>query len=132
MDNGIRQPEEVIRHASAYTAARRRMPPMLHVALDELARSSVKKLFARCSSLCDCKRHDILELVAESIRATQLIESRPRPNTTRQRLVEQPAIHEHIHGRIGCRDLHGAKHVVPTVRNVGHESVQVRPTITAQ
>ena len=89
-------------------------------------------MLARDFTLGDAQSHPILELVTESIRAAQLIESRPRPNTTRQRLVEQPAIHEHIHGRIGCGDLHGAEHVVPTARNVGQDCVQVRSAITAQ
>ena len=91
---------------------------------------------SRCSraivALGDAQRHHILELVAESICTAQLIECRARPYTACQRLVEQPAIHEHIHGRIGRVDLHGAEHVVPRPRNLGQDCVQVRGAIACE
>src|ERR1017187_129583 len=42
MNHGVRQPEQVIGNACANAASRRRMPPVLDVALDELARSGTQ------------------------------------------------------------------------------------------
>src|SRR5439155_16586766 len=66
------------------------------------------------------------------IRAAYLIESRARPDTAGQRLVEQPAIQQHIHGRLGCGDLYGTEHIVPPAADVTQDSVQVCGAVTAE
>src|ERR1017187_2275336 len=42
VDYGVRQPQQIVGNAGANAASRRRMPPVLDVALDELARSSTQ------------------------------------------------------------------------------------------
>ena len=89
------------------------MPPVLNVAFDKLARGGAQQMFARDTSFRDAERHHVLKLVAETVRAAQLIERRARPYAASERLVEQPAIEHQIHARIGRRHLDRAEHVVP-------------------
>src|ERR1035437_10339663 len=44
---GLGQPEVVVRAACAYAPALRRMPPVLHIALTELARCTTQQMFAQ-------------------------------------------------------------------------------------
>ena len=90
------------------------MPPVLNVAFDKLPRGRAQQMLARDFAVGDAQRHHVLELVAETVRAAQLIKRRARPDAARQRLIEQPAIHQHIHGRIGRGDLHGARACRPS------------------
>ena len=79
LDDGIGQPEQVVGDARAHSAPRRRMPPMLHVTLDKLARSRPQEMFARKFALRNRQRHHVLELIAKTVRAADLIESRRAP-----------------------------------------------------
>ena len=92
VDDGVGQPEQIVGDARAHAAPRRRMPPVLHVAFDELARGGAQQVLARDAGVATLKRHHILELVAETIGAAQLIERGARPDAARERLIEQPAI----------------------------------------
>ena len=77
---GVRQPEEVIGYARAHAASGRLVPPMLHVALDELPRRGLDDLRARQIGSRYRERHHVLKLVAKAVRATGLIERRARPD----------------------------------------------------
>ena len=89
-------------------------------------------MLARDFGFGDAQGHPVLELVAETVRAAQLIERCSRPDTRRQRLIEQPAIHENVHGRLGRGDLHGVEQVVPLARHFGKDRIQVCGAIAAQ
>ena len=89
-------------------------------------------MLARDARVRDAQSHSILELVAETISSAQLVERRARPDARGQRLVEQPAIHEDVHGGFRSSDLHGAQQAVPLARNFGKNRIQVCGAIAAQ
>ena len=55
------------------------------------------------------EREDVLELVAEAVRAARLVVARARPEPAGEVLVEEPAVHEEVEGVVGRRDLHGPR-----------------------
>ena len=61
-----RQPEQVVRAARARAAPRRLVPPVLHVALAELARRGPHEMLAREVGTDEDERRDVLQLVAEA------------------------------------------------------------------
>ena len=73
--------------------------------------------------------HAVLKLIAEAISARCLIESRAAPDPARQRLVEQPAIDQHIHFRIGRFYLQGAERFIPIVFDIRESGIEVRIAI---
>ena len=85
-----------VRKASAHAAAALRMPPVLHVALDELTRRGAQDVGARDIPFRVHERQGVLKLIAESERAAALIECRASPHTAGERLIETPAIEHHI------------------------------------
>ena len=89
------------------------MPPVLDVALGELAGRGPQQLLPRQVRPCRRQRHDVLELVAEAVRAARLVERRPRPEPAGQRLVEQPAVEQDVHRPVGRPDLDRGHQVVP-------------------
>ena len=42
------------------------------------------------------QRHHVLQLIAEAERAARLVIAGARPDAARQRLIEQPAVHQHV------------------------------------
>src|SRR5688572_15551453 len=62
----VRQPDEVVREASAHAASRLWMPPVLHVAFHELPGGSAHDLLSRHRGLGVQQRRRILQLVAEA------------------------------------------------------------------
>ena len=103
---GVGQPQQVVRDAGAGAAARRRMPPVLHVAFDELAAARrAADARARASGFEHRQRHHVLELIAEAVGAARLVERRARPDAAGQRLVEQPAVEQQVHRPIRRRHL---------------------------
>ena len=96
----VRQPGEVVGEPRAHAAAALRMPPVLHVALDELARRRAQDVLARhAPARRSTKRHHVLQLVAEAVRAAALVERRARPHPAGQRLVERPAVDHRVERR---------------------------------
>ena len=81
------------------------MPPVLDVALHELAGRGAQEVLAREVRPATRERHDVLELVAEAVGAARLVEGGARPEPARQRLVEQPAVEQDVHRAVGRRDL---------------------------
>ena len=75
----IRQPKQIVRDARAHAASRRRMPPVLHIAFDELARSGEQNLLAGNVAFRDAESQDILQLVAKSVGSADLVETRRVP-----------------------------------------------------
>ena len=76
-----RQLEEIVREARSNAPVPRRMPPVLDIALDELLGGRSEQVFPGELAPGGQQRDDVLELVAEAVRATGLIErgSRPQP-----------------------------------------------------
>ncbi len=78
--DGERQPEQVVRAAGARALARRRVPPVLDVPLDELAAGRAQQVLAREIGARQHQRHRVLQLVAEAEGAAGLRVPRPRPH----------------------------------------------------
>ena len=108
------------------------MPPVLNVTFDKLARCGAQQMFARDISFRHAERHHVLELVAETVCAAQLIERRTGPHAATERLVEQPAIEHEIHAGIGRRDLDRAEQVVPEPGDAAEHFVEICGSIALQ
>ncbi|MCY1520015.1 hypothetical protein D9M68_547810 [compost metagenome] len=109
----VGQKVEVIRHACAHAGTRWRMPPMLNVSLGKLARGSAKDVRSRFIVRAMDEGCDVLELVAKSIGAAGLVEPCSRPDTASQHLIEQPAVHHEVEGRIWRSDRDGVQQMIP-------------------
>ena len=95
----VRQPQQVVRKTRAQPAARWRMPPVQHVAFDELVRGVEQDLLPRERRIHGEERQRVLELIAESECAAGLIEGRARPQPAGQRLIGEPAVHHQVDRR---------------------------------
>ena len=84
-----RQPKIVVGKSCAYAAPRGRMPPVLHVALLELARGGLQNHLPRNLRQAVDQCHHVLQLVAEAVRAARLIERRSSPHAATERLIQQ-------------------------------------------
>ena len=94
----VRQPQQVVGEARARAAVARRMPPMEHVALDELVRGVEENLRARQLGPRVDESGCILELVAEAEGAARLVEGRAAPEPAGERLIAEPAVHHEVDG----------------------------------
>ena len=70
-------------------------------------------MLARELALRGDQSDHILQLIAEAVRAAGLVERRPRPQPTRQRLIGQPAIEHDVHRPLGRAHLDRALSIVP-------------------
>jgi hypothetical protein len=89
------------------------MPPVLHIALDELPRGGALLVGAGQLRLRGGERQHVLQLIAKAEGAARLVEAGAGPDAARQRLIEQPAIDQQVEGRIRRRDLDRAEQRVP-------------------
>src|SRR4051812_18356724 len=71
------------------------------------------------------QRGAVLQLIAKSIGAAGLIESRARPYAAGDRLIEQPAVQHDVHRAVRRLDLNGPKNVVPVSRDLFLDDTQV-------
>ena len=108
-----RQEEEVVGNAGADAAAGGRVPPVLHVAFLELPRRRAQDLCPRLLRGAVDDGHRVLELVAEAERPARLVERRPAPHATGERLVEEPAVEHQIHRRVRRADLDRPEDAIP-------------------
>ena len=115
----VRQPEIVVGNMCADAAARRRMPPVLHVAFAELMRGGTKQMFPGESWLSMHQRHHILQLIAEPVGSAGLIKSRSSPEPGAQGLIQEPAVRHHIHGGIGRIHVDRTERSIPEFMNTG-------------
>ena len=72
-------------------------------------------MLAQQSRLGVHERHRVLQLIAEPERSSRLIIAAAAPDTTRQDLIEKPAVGQHIERRIGRLDLYGAEGAQPVL-----------------
>src|SRR5215217_6991623 len=89
------------------------MPPMLHVAFLELTARAQQQLLTHEMRCGVYQRHHILQLIPEPEGATGLIVPATRPETTGKRLIDEPAIGEHIERLIRCFYMQGSQRVGP-------------------
>ena len=93
----VGQPEQVVGAAGARAAAAGDVPPVLHVALDELARGRAQQVLARRGpGRASDERHRVLELVAEAEGAARLVVAGAGPHAAGQVLVQEPAVQHHV------------------------------------
>ncbi len=111
------QPEIVVRTVRAHASTRRGMPPMLHVSIGKLTARAAEQVLTHQPGLGMHERHHVLQLVAEAKSTSRLIISTARPQTARERLVEEPAVGEDVDRRIRSLHVHGAERVLPILPN---------------
>jgi hypothetical protein len=70
--------------------------PVLDIAFLKLSGCAKEEMFVHQVLLGMDERHRILKLIAETEGAPRLIVSAPRPQTARERLVQEPAVGQHI------------------------------------
>src|SRR5438445_6810223 len=70
------------------------------------------------------QRHHVLQLIAKAERPTRLVEAAARPKTACERLVNEPAVYQHIDGGIGRLDVHCAKSPVPILPHAFERAVR--------
>src|SRR4029453_3950366 len=84
---GGRQPAPVSGDARSNAPAAGRMPPVLDIAILELPGGGAQHVLPGQRGLGHRERHHVLKLIAKPVRTTGLVERRPRPHATGQRLV---------------------------------------------
>ena len=111
--DGIREPQPIVGASRPCAAPARRMPPVLHVAFNELAGGGTKQVGTTDRRLRKDERQDVLKLVAESERAARLKRPAAGPDATAQRLIQQPPVHDQVEGVVRRAHLQGTERVVP-------------------
>ena len=69
---------------------------MLCITFRKLPAGSAKDVLTRDPRLAVQERQHILQLIAEPERAARLIKGRSRMETTRQRLISEPPVRQHV------------------------------------
>ena len=123
--DGIGQPRAIVRNAGSHTLARMRQPPMLDIALDELARGGAQQMLAREQGLSRGERHAVLQLIAEAVGAAGLIKSGARPDSATQRLVQQPTVEHDVHRPVGGLDDDRTENFLPSAPDVRFDSGKI-------
>src|SRR5487761_2654844 len=95
-----RQPQIVVGAARAHAFTRRRMPPVLHIAFEELARCRAQQVLADRSWRGVDQGHHVLQLVTKAVRAARLVERRAAPQARRNYLIDEPAVGQCVQRRI--------------------------------
>ena len=88
---------------------------MLDISLRELAGRAAEQMLAHEAWLGVDEGHRVLQLVAETEGASRLVVSAPRPKAARERLVQEPAVGQHVEGSVGRFHTDRAESVVPVV-----------------
>ena len=109
----VGQPQPVVGDVGADAATGRRMPPVLHIALDELMRCRAEQVLTGELATRNDQRDHVLQLVAESVRSASLVEGRSRPQPAGEGLVDEPAVQHDVHGAVRGPHLDGRLDVVP-------------------
>ena len=123
--DGVGEPHPVVGNARTHALPRRRHPPVLKVALDELPGRGAQEMRARERRSRQRERHPVLELVAETVGAARLVERRACPHAAGERLVEQPAIQHEVHRPVRRSHLHRAQHIVPVVHDAAQDRIEI-------
>ena len=124
--HGVRQPQQIVRAPRPGAAAGRRMPPVLHVAVDELPRRRAQQVRPAQIGPRVQQRHHVLQLIAEAERAAGLIGAAAGPDAAAQRLIQQPAVHQQIERVVWRVHLHSPQRVVPELRRPSQRGARPR------
>jgi hypothetical protein len=100
------------------------MPPVLHVALDELVRGAQQQLLAQQLRLRMDGGHRVLQLVAEAERAAGLVVAAARPHAAGDGLVHQPAVGENVQLGLRRLDAYRAQRLLPVRVHGGQRLVR--------
>ena len=73
--------------------------------------------------------HRILQLIAIAPGAARLVERRACPHPADERLVEEPAVQEHVHRPVGRLHLDRAERLIPEFADCLERCVQIRAAI---
>jgi hypothetical protein len=117
VSDGVRQPEEIVRAPRAQPASAGFVPPVLHVAFDELPAGRADELRLREVGPRERQRHAVLDLIAKPESAARLIVTGPGPEPAAQRLVLEPPVHHQVERIVGRSNLDGAEGFVPAPAN---------------
>ena len=112
---GKGQPQQVVREMRAHPRPARRVPPVLHITGFKLARRTQHDLRAQGVRPRPGQGHGVLQLVAVAGGAACLIKAGLGMQARCHRLVEQPAIDQHIKQRIGRAHLGGTEQRIPVL-----------------
>ena len=115
----VRQPGQVIGEACPHAAPRRRMPPVLHIPFLKLPSRGAQDVRARHLRLRIHECHHVLQLVAESVRASALIDRRARPHPAGERLVQRPSVDDGIEERLRRTYRHYTESLLPDLNCLG-------------
>ena len=96
LGDDVRQPEQIVGAAAAKPAAGRLVPPVLHVAFDELPCRGAQQVLARKVRTRERQRHHVLQLIAKAVCAAGLVVSAARPEPAADRLIQQPAVDQRV------------------------------------
>ncbi len=96
----------------------RGQPPMLQIALDELPPSGAQQMLSCKVRPRDGERHSVLQLIAKSVGAAGLIESRSRPDAACKRLIEHPAVENDVQGSVRRFHLDRAENLLPMLDDI--------------
>ncbi len=113
LGDDVREPEQVVGASGAEAAAERFVPPVLDIAFDELPCRRAEQVLARKIGPCEGQRHDVLQLIAKAERPAGLVVPAARPEAAADRLVQQPAIHQHVERVVRRVHLHGVERPIP-------------------
>jgi hypothetical protein len=119
LGHDVRQPQQIVGAAGAEPAARRLVPPVLHVAFDELPAGGPQQVRARQIRPREGQRQDVLQLIAEAEGAAGLVVPGPRPHAAAHGLIEQPPIHQHVEGIVGRPHLDRTERLLPVRLDLG-------------
>ena len=108
-----RQPQQIVGAAAAQAAAGRLVPPVLHVAFDELPAGGAQQVLARQVRPRQQQRHHVLQLIAEAEGAARLVVAGARPEPAADGLIEQPAVHQHVERIVRRAHLDRVERAVP-------------------
>ncbi len=86
---------------------------MLNISFGKLAARASKQVFPHEARLGVDEGHGILQLVAEAKSAARLVVAASSPETTGERLIQEPAVGKEIDGLIRCFHPDCAERPVP-------------------
>src|SRR5665811_1358557 len=96
MCGGVGEPNAVVRYASAHALAGMRQPPVLDVALHELAARGSEQVLSSHRRPDRGQGHAVLQLVPETVGAAGLVKRRSGPDAAGERLVDKPSVEHDI------------------------------------
>src|ERR1700678_3070726 len=102
---------------------------MLHISLLELARGGAQDVLAGDRRPRYDERHDILQLIAKTVRPARLIKRRPCPHAAGQCLIQQPAVDEDVHGAIGGLYLYGTQRLIPEISHLLERGIEIESPV---